>query len=203
MFRHDTPTGTAMNRAASLVAAVSASLATAALAAPVTYNIDPAHTFPAFEADHFGGLSVWRGKVNSTSGKIVFDREAKSGTVEVTMDMKSIDFGHDGLNGHANKAEILDTEKFATAVYQGKLAKFNGDAPTEVEGTLTLHGVTKPVTLKVNSFKCIVNPMNKKDVCGADASATINRDDFGVGYGKNFGFKMDVKLLISVEAIKG
>lgn len=185
-----------------LAGSLSMLIGAAALSAPVTYNVDPAHTFPAFEADHFNGLSIWRGKINSTSGKVVYDREAKAGTVEVTMQMNSIDFGHDGLNEHAAKPEIFDVAKFPTATFKGKLAKFNGDAPTEVQGELTLHGVTKPVTLRITQFKCAQNPMSKKDVCGADAATEINRDDFGVDYGKNFGFRMGVKLLISIEAQK-
>ena len=173
-----------------------------ALAAPVTYNIDPAHTYPAFEADHMGGLSLWRGKINSSSGKVVLDRAAKTGTVEVTMEMKSIDFGHAKMSEHAQSADMLDVAKFPTAKFSGKLAAFKGDNPTEVQGNLTLHGVTKPVTLKIGSFMCKDNPMSKKETCGADAQTTINREDFGVGYGKSFGFKMDVKLLISIEAVK-
>jgi polyisoprenoid-binding protein YceI len=173
----------------------------AAMAAPVTYNIDSNHTYPAFEADHLGGVSLWRGKIKSTSGKVVLDQAAKTGMVEVTMDMSSIDFGHDGMNTHAKKADIFDVEKFPTAKFTGKLAAFNDKGPTEVQGQLTLHGVTKPVTLKINSFLCKPHPMNQKEVCGADASANINRDDFGVSFGKPL-FKMDVKLLISIEAIK-
>ena len=86
------------------------------------------------------------------------------------------------------------------ATYKGTLAKFVNGSPTEVQGDLTLHGVTKPVTLKINSFLCKQHPMTKKEVCGADASATINRSDFGITYGANFGFKPEVKLLIQVEA---
>jgi polyisoprenoid-binding protein YceI len=174
----------------------------AAHAAPVTYDIDPAHTYPAFEADHMGGLSLWRGKINSSKGKVVFDAAAKTGTVDVTMDMTTIDFGNAKMSEHAKSADFFDVAKFPTATFTGKLAAFKGDAPTEVQGTLTMHGVSKPVTLKINSFMCKPNPMSKKEVCGADASAQINREDFGVSYGKSFGFKMDVKLLISIEAIK-
>ena len=174
----------------------------AAIAAPATYNIDPSHTYPSFEADHMGGQSIWRGKFNTSSGKVVYDKEAKSGTVEITVETKSINFGMDKMNEHASSADMFDVTKFPIAVYKGKLAAFKGDAPTSVVGDLTLHGVTKPVTLKINSFLCKPNPMTKKEVCGADASALINREDFGISYGKNFGFKMDVKLLISVEAIK-
>lgn len=186
-------------RAAALVAA---SYAVTAVAAPVTYDIDPNHTYPSFEADHMGGLSTLRGKVNKSSGKIVLDREAATGTVEVTMDMASIDFGHDKLNEHARSAELLDVAKFPTAVFKGTFSKFEGGEPKEVTGTLTLHGVTKPVTLEIDDFLCKNNPMTKKEVCGADAEASINRADFGVDYGKAYGFKMEVELQIQVEAVR-
>jgi polyisoprenoid-binding protein YceI len=169
-------------------------------AAPVTYEIDPAHTYPSFEADHSGGVSLWRGKINSSAGKITLDKEAGAGTVEVTMDMKSIDFGHQGLNDHAQTPDIFDTAKFPTATFSGKLGGFRDGAPTTVEGNLTMHGVTKPVTLTINSFKCAPH-RSGKEVCGADATAKINREDFGVAFGKAFGFDMAVTLRISVEAL--
>jgi len=97
--------------------------------------------------------------------------------------------------------EVLDVEKFPQATYQGKLTKFKDGAPTEVDGQLTLHGVTKPVTLTIRSLKCMTHPMNpQQEFCGADAVANINREDFGVGWGKNFGFAMWVKLAIQIEA---
>ena len=96
-------------------------------------------------------------------------------------------------------AGIFDAAKYPTATYTGKFTKFNGASPTEAEGTLTLHGVTKPVTLTIHSFLCKPNPMTKKEVCGADASATFSRSDFGVNYGEAYGFKMGVKLRIQVE----
>ena len=88
-----------------------------AIAAPMTYNIDSAHTYPSFEADHNGGLSLWRGKINSTRGTITLDKEAQTGSVDITMDMSTIDFGHDGLNDHAKSADMFDVEQFPTATY--------------------------------------------------------------------------------------
>jgi len=186
-----------MNRI--VLASLAALLGASAFAAPVTYTLDPNHTYPSFAADHFGGLSVWRGKFDATSGKVVYDKDAKSGSIEVTVDMTSIDFGMPKLNDHAKSAEIFDAAKYPTATYSGKFTKFSGSTPTEAEGTLTLHGVTKPVTLKIDSFKCIQHPMTKKEVCGADASAILNRADFGVSYGEKLGFKQEVKLQIQVE----
>jgi polyisoprenoid-binding protein YceI len=186
----------------SLVCIALGSFAGVALAAPATYNLDPEHTHPSFEADHFGGMSVWRGKFDKVTGTVTIDRAAKSGNVDVTIDTSSIDVGLEKLETHLKSADFFDVEKFPTATYKGKFAKFNGDAPTEVQGDLTLHGVTKPVTLKLNSFKCMPHPMKKKEFCGADASATINRKDFGMGWGENFGFGMETKLQIQVEGVK-
>ena len=183
-----------------LLSVACGALAGAAAAAPMTYEIDPQHTYPSFEADHMGGMSTWRGKINSSSGKIVLDKQAGTGTVDVTMDMKTIDFGIDALNAHAQTPDLFDTAKYPTAHYTGKLVKFQNGTPTEVDGTLTLHGVSKPVTLKINSFQCKDHPMKKKEFCGADASATLNRDDFGVDFGKSMGFKMGVTLRIQIEA---
>jgi polyisoprenoid-binding protein YceI len=185
-----------------LIATTTALTAGASFAAPATYKVDSAHTYPSFEADHFGGVSVWRGKINSTSGTIVYDKEAGTGTVDVQMDMTTIDFGHDKLNGHASSPDMFDVQKFPQATYRGKFVATPNGQPTQIDGELTLHGVTKPVKLKINTFKCISDMQTKKERCGADASATINREDFGVSYGKNLGFSQEVKLLIQVEALR-
>ena len=176
--------------------------ASGAPAAPVTYNVDPAHTYPSFEADHMGGLSTWRGKLNSTSGTVTYDKQAQSGTINVKVDMASIDFGNDKLNTHAKSEELFDAAKYPTATYTGKLTGFKNGGPTEVDGTLELHGVTKPVKLTINHFMCKPNPMTKKEVCGADASATFNRKDYGMSFGEAYGFNMGVKLAIQVEAVR-
>jgi polyisoprenoid-binding protein YceI len=186
-----------MNRI--VMASMAVLLGASSFAAPVTYVLDPTHTFPSFEADHMGGLSVWRGKFDSSSGKVVYDKVAKAGSINVTVDMSSINFGMPKLDEHAKSAEMFDVAKFPTATYSGKFTKFDGASPTEAEGTLTMHGVTKPVTLTINSFLCKQNPMSKKEVCGADASATFNRSDFGVNFGDKYGFKQEVKLQIQVE----
>ena len=166
---------------------------------PATYNIDPSHTFPAFEADHQGGLSIWRGKINQSSGTVILDKEAETGTIDVVFEMASIDFGHDGMNRVAVES-ILHVDEFPTANYQGSLVNFEDGAPTGVEGTLTLHGVSRPVNLVINSFKCQPHFRSGREVCGADAEATINRADFGVDYDLDLGFFPEVKLLITVEA---
>ncbi|MBV6423544.1 MAG: Protein YceI [Steroidobacteraceae bacterium] len=181
---------------------VLALLLVTAYAEPVTYEVDPNHTHPSFAADHMGGLSVWRGKFNKASGTIVMDKAAKTGTVEITIDAASIDFGNDELNEHARSPDMFDVAKYPTAVYKGTLADFEDGKPGKVVGTLTLHGVTKPLTLEIDEFLCKPNPMSKKETCGADASAEFNRSDFGISYGAAFGFKQEVELQIQVEAVR-
>ena len=169
---------------------------------PITYVIDPNHTFPAFEADHMGGLSLWRGKINSTSGKIILDKKNKTGSVNVVMEMDSIDFGHEGMNEKAKSSDMFDVEEFPQAIYEGIFVDFQDGKPTKVEGELTLHGVSKNVDLEIIAFKCRLNPFKLREVCGADVRGNIMRDDFGIDYAKLMGFKMDVALRIGVEAIK-
>jgi polyisoprenoid-binding protein YceI len=175
---------------------------TSASAASTTYSVDPDHTHPSFEVDHFGGLSVWRGTFKKTSGTVELDTVAGTGTVDVLIDTATVDFAHDKLNAHVSSPEILDVSKYPTAEYKGKFVEFVNGAPKTISGNLTLHGVTKPVTLNIISFKCIEHPMLKKQVCGADAGGTFNRADFGVNYGQQYGFKQDVLLRIQVEGIK-
>lgn len=177
-----------------------AGLSGAALAAPVSYQIDPTHTFPSFEADHMG-VSVWRGKFNTSSGKVTLDKEAGYGMVDIGIDPASIDFGHDALNKWAAGADLFDVAKYGLARYKGKLTGFKDGAPTQLQGELTLHGVTKPVNLQIKSFKCIPHPMLKRELCGADAYGSFKRDEFGMGAGKEYGFKMDVELRIQAEAV--
>jgi polyisoprenoid-binding protein YceI len=183
--------------AAALIAGVSLN----AMAAD-TYKLDPAHTYPSFEADHFGGISTWRGKFNKSSGSVTLDREAKTGTVDVSIDLSSVAIGNDKLDGELKSEQFFDTAKFPTAEYKGTQIKFKGDKPVEVIGTLTLHGVTKPVNLKIESFKCFQNPMLKKEVCGTESTATFDRADFGIDYGKAYGFNMKTVLHIQAEGVK-
>jgi polyisoprenoid-binding protein YceI len=169
------------------------------LAAPVTYVLDPQHTYPSFEADHMGGLSVWRGKFTETSGKVVYDKVAKTGSIEITVNVNSVDFGLAKMDERAKAPDILDAVKYPTATFSGRFTKVNGAVPTEAQGNFTLHGVVKPLTLTINSFLCKPSPMTKKEVCGADASAVFNRADYGITIGEAHGFKMGVKLQIQVE----
>lgn len=112
--------------------------------APVTYTIDPNHTHPEFEADHLGGVSTWRGIFKRTSGVVILDEAAQTGTIDVTVDIASVEFGNDRLNEEAVNSSalpIFEAPKYPTARYKGTLGGFANGSPTTVAGTLTLHGV--------------------------------------------------------------
>ncbi|WP_347880243.1 YceI family protein [Burkholderia stagnalis] len=183
------------------MAALAASLSFSAFADVATYQFDPSHTYPSFEADHFGGLSVWRGKFDKSQGSVTLDRAAKTGTVDVATDIASVSTGNAKLDEDLRSAEFFDASKYPEAIYKGAI-RFVGDKPASVVGNLTLHGVTKPLTLKIDSFKCMPHPMLKREVCGIDAVGEFDRADFGVDYGKAYGFKMKTRLLITAEAVK-
>jgi len=179
-----------------------------AAATPATYRIDPNHTHPLFEVDHFDGLSTWRGLFKSTSGTITLDSARGTGTVDVLIDVSSIDLGHDTLNQIVVGTKIgewngLDVAHYPSAEYRGTLGGFVQGGPTTLDGELTLHGVSRPVALKIASFKCLPNhPLLRREVCGADAFGTFNRADFGVNAGLQYGFRQEVTLRIQVEAIR-
>lgn len=176
-------------------------IAARVVAAPAHYTIDPEHTYPSFEADHLG-ISIWRGKMTKTTGSVMLDTAAGTGTIAIDIDLNSIDFGHDKLNAWAVGPEFFDTAKYPQATYRGRLTNFVKGRPTQVVGDLTLHGITRPVTLTINSIACKPHPLLKRELCGADALATLKRDDFRLDAGKAYGFSMDVTLRIQVEAVK-
>jgi polyisoprenoid-binding protein YceI len=197
-----------MGLSARLLAGALLAYSGVAAAVPQTYRIDPNHTHPLFEVDHFDGLSTWRGLFKATSGTITLDRERGTGTVDVLIDVASIDLGHDKLNQIVVGTKIgawngLDVARYPTATYKGTLGGFVQGAPTVVSGELTLHGVSRPVALTIDSFKCIPDhPLLKREVCGANAIGTFNRADFGVNAGLQFGFRQEVTVRIQVEAIR-
>ena len=164
-----------------------------------TYNIDPSHTFPSFETDHMG-ISVWRGKFDKTSGTVTIDKVAKTGSLKIVIDTNSVDVGFAKLNEHLQSEDFFNVAKFPTATYTANNFKFDGDKPVAVLGNLTLMGVTKPVTLTIDKFKCIMHPFLKKEVCGANATAEFKRTDFGMSK-YSPPFDPVIKLAIQVEGV--
>lgn len=183
------------------ITAAIALLASAVTSQAASYAIDPAHTYVTFEIGHFG-TSTNRGRFDKKEGSIEFDRAAKSGKVEIVVDTTSINTGFAAFNKHLQSAELFNAEKFPTMKFAADKFTFTGDKVSEVSGNLTLLGKTSPLTLKATNFNCYDSPMLKREVCGGDFEATLDRTLFGMNYGIDWNFPKNVRLLVQVEAVK-
>lgn len=179
---------------------VATAFAGSAFAASETFTIDSTHTQPRFEYSHFG-YSNQVHRFDKTEGTIVVDRAAKTGSVEVKIDAKSINTGYATFNEHIQAEDFFDTAKFPTITFKSTKVHFNGDKPSKVEGNLTVKGVTKPVVLDVTSFHAMPHPIVKKDAIGANAVVKIKRSEFNMGKYAPY-VSDDVTLSIAVEAVK-
>jgi polyisoprenoid-binding protein YceI len=183
------------------VAAALSMLAGAAQVQAASYAIDPSHTYVTFEISHFG-TSTNRGRFDKKEGTVEFDRAGKTGKVDLTVDTTSINTGFAAFNKHLQSADLFDVEKFPTMKFVADKFSFNGDKVTEVTGALTLMGKTNPLTLKATNFNCYDSPMLKREVCGGDFEAVLDRTQFGMNYGIDWGFPKNVRLVVQVEAVK-
>ncbi|HSV19284.1 MAG TPA: YceI family protein [Casimicrobiaceae bacterium] len=182
-----------------VVAAVAALIAIPALADDV-YVLDPVHSQPQWEARHIG-FSNQRGSFGKMTGKVTLDRAAKKGSVDVSIDTTSIRTYDARLDAVVKGERFFNVEKFPTMTYKSTSLAFDGDRLVGVDGELTMVGVTKPVNLKVTNFTCGPNTFNKKPMCGAEATATIKRSEFGMTNGLNIGNPADeIQITLPVEA---
>jgi len=176
-----------------------ASLPMAAQAAD-SYTMDPQHTYANFTISHLG-FSIMHGRFEKSSGKLTLDRAAKQGVVDIAIESASVSTGFGKRDDHLKSPDFFNAAEFPSITYKSSAVKFKGDVPASVEGNLTMLGVTKPVTLTIDAFKCGAHPMTKKELCGAAASAQIKRSDFGIKFGLP-AIGDDVKLDFEVEAYK-
>lgn len=165
-----------------------------------TYVVDPTHTFVNYEIGHYG-TTTNRGRFSTADGVVQIDDTGRSGKIEITMDMTSINTGVDLLNRHLQSKDFFNVAAFPTARFRADRIAFSGDKIVEIGGTLTLLGQTKPILLKANRFNCYLNPLIKRQICGGDFETTVERSQWGVVWGLNFGFEDKVRLLVQVEAI--
>ena len=180
--------------------ALAATLSSVAYAATETYVIDSNHSKPRFEYSHFG-YSTQLSRFDTANGTIKIDRAAKTGSVDVVIDAKTVDTGYPLFNGHLQGEDFFDTAKYPTITFKSDKMKFEGDKLVAVDGNLTIKGITKPVTLTVTTFMCMPHPMAKKDACGANATAQVKRSEFNMA--KHTPYVSDeVTLTIPVESIK-
>lgn len=166
-----------------------------------SYAIDPSHTFVTFEIDH-NAASTNRGRFDRKEGTIEFDRAARTGKVDISIDVRSVSTGWPAFEKHLQSADLFDAEKFPTMRFVSERFVFDGDKVSEVAGQLTLKGLTHPVVLKATKFTCYDNRMLKRDVCGGDFTAVVDRTLWGMNYGIAFGYTKEARLVVQVEAIK-
>lgn len=185
----------------SLIAVAAAATLTAGAAQAANYAIDPTHTFVTFEIGHFG-TTTNRARFDKKQGAVEFDRAAKTGKVDITIDTTSVNSGTPAFDKHLQSADLFDAAKYPTIQFVSDKFVFNGDKVSEVAGQLTLLGKTAPVTLKATQFNCYDSPMLKREVCGGDFETTIDRTQWGMNYGVEWGFPKNVRLIVQVEAVK-
>ena len=183
-----------------LLILIAAALLTLPAYAADSYTIDSRHTWPVFEVNHLG-FSTQRGRFNSSSGKITLDTAAKNGSVELVIETASIDMGFDKWDEHMKSDEFFNVAQFPTLRFVSDKLVFDGDKVVAAEGSFTLLGVTRPLTLTVSNFRCAPHPMLKKPACGADITATLKRSEFGM---TKFvpAVSDEVKISVPVEAVK-
>ncbi|MBY0575710.1 MAG: YceI family protein [Gallionellaceae bacterium] len=190
-----------MNRnIANAVAAALIGLLATPVSATDNYTVDPRHTFPVFEVNHLS-FSTQRGRFNKTTGKISLDIAAKKGSVEITIDTASLDMGADDWNKHMKSEDFFNVEKFPSMRFTSHQLLFDDGKPVAAEGEFTLLGITRPLRLTVNNFRCAPHPMNKKPTCGADIAATLKRSDFGMTKYVP-GVSDEVRIIAPIEALK-
>jgi len=190
-----------MRKSLFALAAVAAMFAGAAQAQSANYAIDPTHTFVTFEISHFGA-SVNRARFDKKEGTVQSDLAGKSGKVEISFDATSVNSGTPAFDKHLQSADLFNAAAHPTIKFVSDKFVFKGDNVSEVTGQLTLLGKTAPITLKANQFACYQSPMLKREVCGGDFEATIDRTVFGMNYGVDWGFPKSVRIVVQAEAVK-
>jgi polyisoprenoid-binding protein YceI len=195
-----------MSRLAAALLALALPLTAAA--APETYTLDPYHTYPNFAVEHLGFSTIY-GRFDKSSGKFILDKAAKTGSLELTVETVSINAADNekgnrqrSRDDHLRSPDFFNVTEYPRMTYRSTSVKFNGDNPATVEGNLTLLGVSKPLVLQVDRWKCGPHPFNKKEMCGGNASGTLKRSDFGMKFGLPVAVGDDIRLIVGFEAYK-
>jgi polyisoprenoid-binding protein YceI len=180
--------------------ALSAAVVAPAYAAPVSYGVEANHTFPRFSYTHLG-FTTQQSRFDKTTGTVVYDKEGRTGSVDIKIETSSVSTGSTLFNQHIQAEDFLDTAKYPTVTFKSTKVNFDGDKPVSIEGDLTMKGITKRVTLTVTRFLAAPHPIQKKDTIGADAYTLVKRTDFNMGkYAP--AVSDEVRIDIAIEALK-
>ncbi len=190
-----------------IIGAMIAAIPFAAPAQVENYTLDPIHSFVNFGIDHLGFTTIY-GRFNKSTGKGTLDVAGKKASLDVTIEAASVDTGDNDKGSrarsrdeHLRAADFFNVAEFPRIAFKSTNVHFSGDAPSEIEGSLTMLGITKPLTLKVDRWKCGAHPFNKRAMCGGNASGSLKRTDFGMKFGvPNIGD--EVRLMINFETYK-
>jgi polyisoprenoid-binding protein YceI len=165
-----------------------------------TYRVDPLHTTSTFSVVHLG-LSMQRGSFGKTTGTVVLDRAAHTGSIDVAIDVASVTSGSPPRETMLKGEDYFNAAQFPLITFKSTNLKFDGDNVVGAEGELTMRGVTKPVTLSVADFKCAIHPATKKPACGAEVTTSVKRSEFGMA--KNLASTADeVHIAVAIEALQ-
>lgn len=189
-------------RSGGLAAGVVLSLVLAAPASAADrYAMDATHSIPSFEFTHLG-VTTQTGRFDKARGTVVLDLGAQSGSVAYEVETASLDMGFGTETADSPGYLLFRATVFPKITFRSSKLIFNrSNAVVAAEGQLTLLGVTKPLTVAVDRFKCSANPMNKKKMCACEVTATIKRSEFGmVGYIPYISD--EIKVSVPVEAYK-
>ncbi|MDO1529311.1 YceI family protein [Fulvimonas sp. R45] len=155
--------------------------AVSAQAAPTTYKLDPGHTMVLFSWSHFG-YSHPTADIGIADGTLVYDAEHPAqSSVEVSMPLSLLDTHVPALDKHLKEADFFNADKYPVITFKSTRVQPLGGDNFKVTGDLTVHGVTRPVTLDAHLNKVGPHPMTKAQSIGFDATGTLKRSDFGVG----------------------
>ena len=190
-----------------LIGAMIAAIPLSAAAQAESYTIDPIHSFVNFSVDHLGFTTIY-GRFDKSSGKATLDRSAKKASIEVAVETASVSTGDNDKGArarsrdeHLRSADFFNTAEFPRMTFRSTSATFSGDNLSVVEGQVTLLGVTKPLTLKVERWKCGAHPFSKKEMCGGIATGKIKRTEFGMKYAAP-AVGDEISVIIGFEAYK-
>ena len=183
-----------------VISATSLVATSSALADPTSYTIDPTHTSVTAASRHFGTSTV-RTRFAVKSGAITIDPAAKSGKATITIDMTSMLTGVTKLDDHLKSISFFDSAGYPDATFVATGFTFDGDKVTRIDGDLTMHGKTGSIVLASTNYNCYLNPNFKKQVCGGDFEASIQRSQWDVKYLIPF-VSDETKLAVQIEATK-
>jgi polyisoprenoid-binding protein YceI len=170
-------------------------------AQPVTYRVDPVHSFVLFRVKHMNTAYAY-GRFNSFGGTIVVNEQDPSkSSVEFEIDANSIDTGNSQRDDHLRSPDFFNVRQYPKITFKSTSIRRINANTFEVKGDLTIRGTTRPLTVRVTYVGKGRNPRGQ-EIIGFETTFTIKRSEFGVSYGLNGGLSDEVRVTIAVEAVR-